>query len=175
MPTEEKPSRTYMAWYRSVGFQFIAEDMYLYDPRQMTYTPDTSTSNPQQQCQTGYTQPPVRQTFRSTNTQTYNQNIPYTQPQYQEHTPYHHQQIDHQPETQHRFAPTPSPYQSRLSQNTNRPSSYRSQEAQTSQNQNIQQPYLYQTPQQPFRPFLDASFTPISPFNRPGRPPMSQT
>ncbi|KAI5448201.1 hypothetical protein KIW84_015574 [Lathyrus oleraceus] len=48
MPTEEKPSRTYMAWYRSVGFQFIAEDMYLYDPRQMTYTPDTSTSNPQQ-------------------------------------------------------------------------------------------------------------------------------
>ena len=46
MPTEEKPSRTYMAWYRSVGFQFIVEDMYLYDPRQMTYTPDTSTSNP---------------------------------------------------------------------------------------------------------------------------------
>jgi hypothetical protein len=78
MPTEEKPSRTYMAWYISVGFQFIVEDMYLYDPRQMTYTPDTSTSNPQQQCQTGYTQPPVRQTFRSTNTQTYNQNIPYT-------------------------------------------------------------------------------------------------
>ncbi|XP_050914517.1 protein MAIN-LIKE 2-like [Lathyrus oleraceus] len=180
MPTEEKISRTYMAWYRSTDFHFIAEDMYLYDPRQMTYTPDTSTSNPQQQCQTGYTQPPIRQTFRLTNTQTYNQNIPYTQPKYQEHTPYHQQQIDHQLETQQRFAPTPSPYQSRLSQNiqrsfnTNRPFSYRSQEAQTSQNQNIQQPYLYQTPQQPFQPFLDASFTPMSPFNRPGRPSMSQ-
>ncbi|KAI5448403.1 hypothetical protein KIW84_015714 [Lathyrus oleraceus] len=46
MPNEEKPSRTYMAWYRSVGFQFIAEDMNMYDPRQQTYTPDTSTSNP---------------------------------------------------------------------------------------------------------------------------------
>ena len=76
--------------------------------------------------------------------------------------------------------PTPSPYQSRISQNTQRsfntnlPSSYHIQEAQTSQNQNLQQPYLYQTPQQPFQPFLDASFTPMSPFNRLGRPSMSQ-
>ncbi|KAI5404804.1 hypothetical protein KIW84_051824 [Lathyrus oleraceus] len=80
MSNEEKPSRTYMAWYISVGFQFIAEDMYLYNPRQQTYTPDTLTSNSQQHCQTRYTQPLVRQTFRSTNTQTYNQNMSYTQP-----------------------------------------------------------------------------------------------
>ncbi|XP_050879031.1 protein MAIN-LIKE 2-like [Lathyrus oleraceus] len=46
MPNEVKPSRTYMAWYRSVGFQFIADDMYLYDPRQTSYTQEGSTSNP---------------------------------------------------------------------------------------------------------------------------------
>ena len=46
IPNEEKLSHTYMAWYKSVGFEFIAEDMYLYDPRQQTYTPDASTSNP---------------------------------------------------------------------------------------------------------------------------------
>ena len=109
MPNEVKPSRTYMAWYRSVGFQFIVDDMYLYDPRQTSYTQEGSTSNPQQHSQPGYSQPPIRQTFRSTNTQTYNQNMSFTQPQYQEHTPYHHQQIDHQPETQHRFAPTHHP------------------------------------------------------------------
>ncbi|XP_050884901.1 protein MAIN-LIKE 2-like [Lathyrus oleraceus] len=54
IPNEEKPSRTYMAWYISVGFDFIAEDMYLYDPHQQTYTPHASTSNPQQHCQTAY-------------------------------------------------------------------------------------------------------------------------
>ncbi|XP_050874518.1 protein MAIN-LIKE 2-like [Lathyrus oleraceus] len=174
MPNEVKPSRTYMAWYRSVGFQFIADDMYLYDPRQTTYTQEASTSNPQQHSQPGYSQPPIQQTFRSTNTQTYNQNMPFTQPQNQEHPPYHHQQMDHQPSTEHRFAPTPSPYQSRLTQNTNRPITYRSQQPQTSQYQNIPQPYLFQTPQQPFQPFLDPSLSPMSPFNRPGRPSMSQ-
>lgn len=36
-------------------------------------------------------------------------------------------------------------------------------------NQNMQQPDGYQTTQQPFQPFLDSSFTPMSSFNRPDR------
>ena len=103
--------------------------------------------------------------------------MPNTQPQYQEHTTYHQQQLDHHQETQYFYAPNTSPYHRRLSQNTqrsfntNRPTSYYSQEVQTSQNQNFQQPFVYQTPQQSFQPFLDASFTSMSPFNRLDRPP----
>ena len=36
MLIEGKPSHNYMAWYISVGFEFLAEDMYLYDLRQVT-------------------------------------------------------------------------------------------------------------------------------------------
>jgi hypothetical protein len=104
-----------------------------------------------------------------------------TQPQYQKRTSYHQQQEDHHQDTQHRYAPNTSPYHSRLSQNTqqsfntNCPSSYYSQETQTSPNQNMQQPYGYQTPQQSFQSFLDASFTPMLPLNRPGPPLITQT
>lgn len=39
----------------------------------------------------------------------------------------------------------------------------------------MQQIYGCQTPQQPFQHFLNASFTSMSPFNRLGRPPITQT
>lgn len=45
MPTETKPTNTYMTWYRSVVIEFASEDRYLYDPRQTTYTQEVSSSN----------------------------------------------------------------------------------------------------------------------------------
>lgn len=67
MSTEQKPSHNYMAWCISVGFEFIAQEMYLYDPRQVTYNQEASTSNPPKDFQTTYSQPPTQQSFWPTN------------------------------------------------------------------------------------------------------------
>lgn len=63
MPIEEKPTRNYMAWYKYVGFEFIAQDMYLYDTYQVTYMEEVSTSNLPQNYQSFHSQPLTQQIF----------------------------------------------------------------------------------------------------------------
>lgn len=126
-----------MAWYRSVGIEFLPKDMYLWDPHQVIYTQEDSTSNPQKNYQAGYSQPLTQQDYRPINRHAYDFNMSNTQQQYQEHILYHRQQEDHYQDTQYQYTPKTSPYHNHYSQNTQLSFntnylSYYSQETQTS-------------------------------------------